>query len=150
MRILKEFFLRGRALLRGKCEPRVYVVSFPKSGRTWLRVLIGKAIFDRFRLSRKELILDTYKLTNLVGVHPTRLTHDDTATMQGTTSDRLESCKERYRGKRVLFVIREPRDVVVSCYFQASKRERIYDGTISEFLHDPKYGIKKVARFYKI
>ena len=34
----------------------VYVVSYPKSGRTWLRVMLGKAISDRYGLPQDQLL----------------------------------------------------------------------------------------------
>jgi hypothetical protein len=37
--------------------PRVSIVSFPKSGRTWLRVLIGKALCEYAELDDQKIWL---------------------------------------------------------------------------------------------
>jgi hypothetical protein len=131
-------------------EPDVYIVSFPKSGRTWLRVLLGKALVDQCQIQDDRLILETYKLSLIAGILPTKVTHDDAATMQAVRWQELESSKARYRSKKVLFLIRDPRDVAVSCFFQASQREQVYQGSLGEFLRDDRYGVRKIVTFCTI
>jgi hypothetical protein len=56
----------------------------------------------------------------------------------------------------VVFLAREPRDVLVSAYFEATKRSFLFDGhimftgSLSEFVRSPVFGIRKVAAFYDI
>lgn len=40
--------------------------------------------------------------------------------------------------------------MLVSCYFQATKRIGRYNGSISEFIRGDKYGVKKIVAFYNI
>jgi hypothetical protein len=40
--------------------------------------------------------------------------------------------------------------VVTSCYFQATRRRKLFKGTISEFVRDPHYGIRKVVTYFNI
>jgi hypothetical protein len=145
-----EYLLKARLFVTGKRDPDVYIVSFPKSGRTWLRVMIGKAILDSYHLRDRRLIPELNKLTNLVRLPPVKLTHDDTSTLQGNSFDQLQGSKDAYREKKVLYLVRDPRDVAVSCYFQATKRECIYSGSLYEFLRDKRYGLRKIARYSKI
>ena len=51
-------------------------------------------------------------------------------------------------GKR-LFLFRDPRDTVVSAYFQKSKRKKDNSdcGEISDFIRDPRFGIEKIILF---
>ena len=128
---------------------RVAIVSFPKSGRTWLRLLIGRALCARYGLPESQ-ILDTFALTRAAGILPTVFTHDGTSNTEGRHFDRLDRGKRAYRGKRVLLLCRDPRDTVISCYFEATRRKRVYDGTLSEFLRDPRYGIQKIVTFYQL
>jgi hypothetical protein len=125
------------------------IVSFPKSGRTWLRLLIGRALCERYGLPESE-ILDTFALTRAAGILPTVFSHDGTSNTEGRHLDRLGRDKRVFRGKRVLLLCRDPRDTVISCFFEATKRKRVYDGTLSEFLRDPHYGIQKIVRFYQL
>jgi Sulfotransferase domain len=57
----------------------------------------------------------------------------------------LETDKSRYRGTKVLYLIRDPRDVVVSCFFQATRRKKLFRGTLSEFIRSDNYGIRKIV-----
>lgn len=99
------------------------VVSFPKSGRTWLRVM-----------------LDDLKL-------PANYTHDGSGHSMVGHVEELQPASEAFAGKTVVFLYRDPRDTLVSGYFQASKRVNTYAGTISDFVRDPRHGIEKIVRF---
>ncbi len=129
--------------------PQVYIVSMPKSGRTWLRVLIGKALIETFDLNSEDL-LEPLKLTVAANVLPTEFIHDGTNIALGKHWNELEVDKSSYKDKKVIFLMREPKDLIVSSYFSAASRKKIYDGSISEFIRSDRYGIKKIITFYKI
>src|SRR5581483_4358093 len=96
-------------------------VSFPKSGRTWLRVMLD------------ELAVNL------------RYVHAGGAHQNALPVDRLPQ-PGMFLGKlKTVFLHRDPRDVVVSGYFQATKRIGVYNGTISDFLRDPAHGLLKVV-----
>ncbi|MEM7581795.1 MAG: sulfotransferase domain-containing protein [Acidobacteriota bacterium] len=103
--------------------PGVVVVSFPKSGRTWLRVM-----------------LDHLK------VHLT-YTHDDSGHLKRLRFDELDADKSDYCDQRVVLLIRDPRDVVVSGFFMATHRLGLYRGDLSAFLRDERHGLQKVLAF---
>jgi len=126
---------------------QVCIVSFPKSGRTWLRVMIGKALCDRYRLDEK-LILDELAVTEAAGVLPTLYTHDGSSNTEGHHWKELAADKSPYKEKKVIFLLRDPRDVAVSCFFQATKRKGLFEGTISDFVRDDHHGIRKIVTFY--
>ena len=141
--------LRGRRERRERAPAEVVIVSFPKSGRTWLRMLIGKALCNRYRLADEQM-LDTFALTRAAGLSPTVFSHDGGSNTEARHLDRLVRDKSEYGDKRVLFLARDPRDVVTSCYFQASQRRDLFKGTISEFVRDPHYGIRKILTYFSI
>lgn len=125
----------------------VYILSFPKSGRTWLRVLIGKTLAQLFSVDEKG-ILNTFQLTRSHPIPVIQFNHDGTDLQYARSYQNLASYKKRYREKKIILLVREPRDLVVSNYFQATKRENAFKGNISEFIRDPRYGIKKILKFY--
>ena len=139
-------------LLRLKVMKRhtdVYIISYPKSGRTWLRVLLGKALCLKFGMP-DEMMLDTYKLTAAVGLLRTHFVHDFSEILSGLPYHALPTHKREYAGKKVIFIVRDVKDVLVSSYFQATKRTHKFKGTLSDFIRSEKYGVKKVVTFYNI
>jgi len=127
----------------------VYIVSFPKSGRTWLRVLIGKYLTDYYNIL-DEYILDTYYLTTKTKNLKTEFTHDGSGIRRGYRYNQLFSNKNKYINKKIILLVRNTKDVLVSCYFQANKRIYKFEGDISEFIKDEHYGAIKLVSFYKI
>lgn len=134
---------------------QVYIISYPKSGRTWLRVLLGKTLCEHFDISEKYL-LNPYKLTiiaqiyRLAKVTRTEFTHDGSDLIPPRNFNELQLNKSRYSKNKIVFLIRDPKDVCVSSYFHLTKRSKIFKGSLSEFIRDEKYGIKKILKFHKI
>jgi hypothetical protein len=102
---------------------QLQIVSFPKSGRTWLRVMLddvgAKADF----------------------------THDGSDHQLRHSLTALQADKSRYKGASVLLLVRDPRDTAVSGYFQVTRRLKLSDASISDILRDERHGIKKICHF---
>lgn len=141
--------LRGPRERSERAPADLVIVSFPKSGRTWLRLLIGKALCDRYGLPEEQM-LDTFALTKAAGLPPAVFSHDGASNTEARHLNRLSRDKSEYAPKRVLLLVRDPRDVVTSCYFQATDRRDLFQGSLSEFLRDPHYGIRKILTWYGI
>ena len=104
----------------------VALISFPKSGRTWVRYML-----------------------NHVGVQ-IEYSHAGSDNRLGLPFEEIAGRVGEWTDRRIIFLTRDPRDTVVSCYFQATKRiaeEARFHGSISEFIREPRYGIEKIARF---
>ena len=105
------------------------------------------------------LTVDINKLSNKNKQLPNIIwTHDDSHILG--ESGKLNDIEKifiyggcfRYQKNRVILLIRDPRDVVVSHYYQVTKRVGIplkFD-SISEFVRHRQYGIRRVIRFYQI
>jgi hypothetical protein len=128
-------------------EPEVCVVSYPKCGRTWLRVLVGKALCEQFGLDERQLF-KTLELSRAAKILPTKFVHDGTGGVAGVKWYEQEMDKSRFAGKKVALLVRDPRDVVVSSYFQAAKRMHAYAGSIHEFTRDECFGIRTIVAMY--
>ena len=149
MNAWERYVKRPRHQRRRIASADIVIVSFPKSGRTWLRLLIGKALCDRYDLPKSEM-LDTRELTRAAGLPVTIFSHEGSGILAARHYKRLGRDKRAYRDKKVILLVREPRDVVVSCFFQASRRLDSYAGDLSSFLREPRYGIRKVLTWYNI
>ena len=55
---------------------RSCVVSFPKAGRTWLRMMIGKALAEQFGLNEGDALDHIERLAKRAGAPPFDFTHD--------------------------------------------------------------------------
>ncbi len=97
-------------------------ISFPKSGRTWLRVMLDALGADL------------------------RWLHAAAGHRMGLTADQLDTAWET-QFDRIVFLHRNPIDTAVSGYHQATKRIGAYEGSIGDFIRDPRYGVEKVARY---
>ncbi|ESX82525.1 hypothetical protein X759_06685 [Mesorhizobium sp. LSHC420B00] len=104
-------------------RPPLLVVSFPKSGRTWLRVMLDD-----------------------LGVNAA-YTHDGSDHKELRDIAQISTDKSRYKRQRILFLTRDPRDTVVSGYFQVCKRHQLGAGPIGECVRSPKHGVEKIALF---
>jgi hypothetical protein len=134
-------------LARREPEADVYVVSYPKCGRTWLRVLVGKTLCEQFGLD-EDRIFKTLELTRAAKILPTKFVHDGTGGVAGIKWYEQERDKSRFKDKKVALLVRDPRDVVVSSYFQATKRMHAYAGSLREFVRDECFGIRTVVAMY--
>lgn len=130
------------------------IISFPKCGRTWLRIMLNKIIIDEYKIKKGDL-LETFTLTKKIKEIPNiNFTHDDEPHLK--SFEEISTNKSKYANKKIIFLVRDPRDVIVSYYFQYTKRNDRkqandnFDGTISEFLHHTTGRIDNILHFYNI
>lgn len=107
-------------------------ISFPKSGRSWLRFALHRlGVADRIAFHH-----DGFEYNN--GIKPPL--DFDFAARRARYGD----------GRPIVYLSREPRDVMVSLYHQVTGRFADffeYAGSISEFIRDPYFGAANLAAF---
>jgi tetratricopeptide (TPR) repeat protein len=130
-----------------------YILSYPKCGRTWLRMLMGHY------LGSQTPGADYFNLKALTAADPNLPTldvsHDDYPHWKPLS--KLYRNKSSYRDKCVLFLVRDPRDVVVSYYFEYTRRgsktyanDDGFDGSLSDFVFHPLGGLPTIVAFYNV
>lgn len=129
-------------------DPDVYIVSYPKCGSTWIRVMLHKYLDlmgardgvgkDRFviKLTNGEVLKIDHDLGSWIPAPP--------------RPDRMRIDERKYRNKKVCFLTRHPGDVLVSSWYHLKFREKIFTGTLSEFIRDDLVGIRKVVAFMNL
>lgn len=151
-----------------------FLISFPKSGRTWLRLMLGQIFVHQFSLDHPEIQKKMLKLEPLAELNPAvprvRVTHDDEPHWK--KPHELETTKIQFKQSKIIFLSRDPRDVVVSAYFEQEKRaamwmeeakraqdrgegidlERLkpFQGDLSTFLYHDVGSFDTVLRYYNI
>ncbi len=97
----------------------VFIVSYPRSGNTWTRFLIANLIYQEEPITFANIeqkIPDVYKNTR--------------RQLLRTPRPRVLKSHEYFdpRYKKVIYIVRDPRDVAVSYYHFARKYKKIEDG----------------------
>lgn len=147
------------------------LISFPGCGRTWLRVMIKKALQLHFGLNSKDifdLLFREIAGENLnwtdESLPRTFVSHDGNSHWRSPAE--LIKSKEIYKNKKVILLVRDLRDVLVSSYFERSRRVALYDmkdfppwlvkrvkpyqGTLHQYIHERIGGFETLLRFYNI
>jgi hypothetical protein len=133
----------------------VFLVSFPKAGRTWLRSILGYAIAKEYGLPESD-VLDLWLLSKQVPAAPRiRVTHACDPHKKTPSAITLEGRK--YIGKRVLFLARDPRDLLVSLYHHESNRRPALGmaggpsaSAVSELIDRHEGGLASLVYFYNL
>jgi hypothetical protein len=115
-----ERWLRGREDWRKLRLADAVVVSFGKSGRTWLRVLLSRIYQLQHGLGQRAVIGFDNLHYQTGAVPKIMFTHDNY--VKDYTGHR--DTKEDFYDKKVILLARDPRDVAVSQYFQWKYRMR--------------------------
>lgn len=125
-----------------------FLISFPKCGRTWLRLMIAQAIQLHHGV-RADDPLEIHRLADAAPGAPRILVwHEDNPHTKAAVA--IESDKRRYRDKRIIFLVRDPRDVLVSLYFHMSRRAGHDLGTLSDYLRRDVGSTASLIRYYNI
>jgi sulfotransferase family protein len=148
-----ERYIRGRADWRRLRNAHYVVVSFGKSGRTWLRVMLSRYYQLRYSLPPNSMLIhDNLHLLNQQ-VPIFSFTHDNY--LSDYTGNHRS--KADYYDRSVILMVRDPRDTAVSQYFQWKHRMKVrkkvinsyprQDVAMLDFLLDEAVGLPKIIRF---
>ena len=127
--ISDHFYISShRKLFEQTCS--ALILSFPKSGRTWLRYFLGKYYSLLYSVPVNIFLHEE--------IHPKAprilFSHD-------------RSLLHLLKGRKLVILLRDPRDTIVSYYYQCTKRQPIFKGNISSFIKDPVLGILPTIHF---
>lgn len=148
----------------GKDLRETYIISFPKCGRTWLRLMLGFALNEYFSINLpldSDALLYLEKLAQLNPRMPEiKLEHDDDAFFK--KPEELDQSKLSYSKAKIIFLVRDPRDVVVSAYFHKLKRRNFlpedatripysfYEGELSSFIRERNGSLATLIEYYNV
>ena len=106
-----------------------FLISFMKSGRTWLRYILGSYV------TKEDNTISILDVTDGVFIPflKTRIKayHDDSPHLKNCLD--LSATKEEYYDKSVVYLVRHPLDVLVSLFYHFRFRSKQYEGDINKF-----------------
>jgi hypothetical protein len=132
----------------------VIVISPVKSGRTWLRVMLNKYFSLHYGVA--------FSLQNLHEQNPDipSIQYDHWLSLHFRSASWLERLLGRHiipdailRRKKVILLLRDPRDAIVSSFYQVSKRrhgKRKVSMTLSDYIRSPRLGIGKLVQILNL
>jgi hypothetical protein len=157
-RIRFERWLRGREETRRLERADVAIVSFGKSGRTWLRVMISRYYQLVYGIPERALLgFDNYHRRNS-RIPKIFFTHDNY--IKDYTGE--HNSKAPFYEKKVVLLVRNPKDIAVSQYFQwqhrmrpAKKKLNQYpphgaDVSAYDFVMDPNCGLPDIIAYLNL
>lgn len=127
------------------------LASYPKSGRTWLRFALS-CYFDRVAgLGVSPDLATTFRILPNLDRDPLRglpgfAYRDDPAVPLIAVTHRPYE-PELLQDRPIIFLVRDPRDVMVSAYFHATRHKGRFDGTIKAFIADVDQGLPPFLRY---
>lgn len=157
-RIQLERYLRGKEEARRLRRCDAVIVSYGKSGRTWLRVMLSRYYCRKHDLGDYILLGFDNLYWRCPEIPKIFFTHDNyLKDYTGHTAD-----KRDYYDRRVVLLVRDPRDVAVSQYFQWRYRMRPQkkklnrypphgaEVPIFDFVMNPDCGLPKIIDFMNL
>jgi hypothetical protein len=151
-------WLRGRDEYRNLHKADWLLISWGKSGRTWLRVMLSRFYQVRFGLGEEHTLLGFDNLHKKNPAIPkVFFTHGNY--LRDYTGNGYDT-KVDFHGKKIVFLARDPRDVAVSQYFQWQYRMRPHkkwindypehdtEVSIYEFMMNPEVGLPRVISYF--
>src|SRR5262249_12954180 len=137
---------------------RVNFLSYPKTGSTWARLLLG-SYFQMSTGASFEFLLEGYEeengILNKFGIPAFYSTHApltwETQTEEDLTYDNVV---KPYFDDFLILMVRYPLDAILSSYMQ-QHHERVHEqlkkfNSFLDFVEDPVFGVEKAVKFYNI
>ncbi len=151
-----ERWLRGREEFKKLQRCDWVLMSWGKSGRTWLRVMLSRAYTLKGGIDAREL-LDFDNLKQRDAQLPAVFFSHNNYLRDYTGN---QTSKAHFSGKRIVLLVRDPRDVAVSQFFQWRYRMRPNKKYINDypphqadidtwdFVTDRQVGVPRIVEYF--
>ncbi|MBB3937553.1 sulfotransferase domain-containing protein [Aureimonas phyllosphaerae] len=129
-----------------------FLVSYPKSGRTWFRFILSHYFASLARegeaVDLREMfgVVPNYDLDPVRGIPAFRYGHRRSDVPLILVTHHLYR-RSLFLNRPIIFMVRDPRDVLVSAYFHATRHKHRFVGGIDEFIVDEAQGAPALVRY---
>lgn len=128
-----------------------FLISYPKSGRTWLRYLLSCYFAHAGKVDFEPDLRSTFRVLPNFDQDEERGLPAFVGKREGLP---LIAVSHRpfdprfFGGRPLIFKVRDPRDVCVSAYFHETRHKQRFDGDISAFIEDEQRGIPAIIAYH--
>jgi alcohol sulfotransferase len=128
-----------------------FLVSYPKSGRTWFRHILSDyfsrtANDGKVDLFRMFEVLPNFDLDPQRGIPAFRYAAER-ARVPLILVSHLAYRRTLFFRRPVVFMVRDPRDVIVSAYFHATRHKHRFEGDMDAFIRDDQQGLPALIAY---
>lgn len=132
-----------------------FLVSYPKSGRTWLRYLLSCYFAESACLGFEPDLTSTFRVLPNFDHDPVRgitafVGRQTEVDLPLVLVSHLPYRRQLFLDRPALFLVRDPRDVIVSAYFHATRHKKSFSGEIDAFLDEPRYGLGALIAYLNV
>lgn len=126
------------------------LISFPKSGRTFVRAMLARLFQQQFGIDERKLLDFPMLRRAAIGVPRLLITHAGDAMRE---AEEIGVDPADYREKKIVLLARHPGDVAVSRYHHLKHRsrdrarQRLADQPLETFVWDAKGGISAIVKY---
>lgn len=127
------------------------LASFPKSGRTWLRFALSCYLDHAAHLELRPDLATTFRILPNLDRDPLRglpgFAYLDFPSVPLIAVTHRPFERELFQDRPIIFLTRDPRDVMVSAYFHATRHKNRFRGSIHDFILDRYQGMPALLRY---
>ena len=124
------------------------ILSYPKSGRTWVETMLSHLYVRRFGLAKTRVLDFQEDRTHFPELPFFFFTHDYAHVTSGRWLIPMRRRRLHFRATPTVMIVRDPIDTAVSMYFQLTRREGHLDGIdLFDFVKLGKGGLVTIVEF---
>jgi len=135
-------------------DERTYMNSFPRCGRHWVMIILVKYFRELYNIpDDKKNIMELWKFKlDCPDIPFLAVDHDDLPCYK--ESHQLAHSRKKSKNLNIIFLIRDPRDVMVSNYFWTFKsklpKENLIDKLRDWVINNKMGGLETLIEYYNI
>jgi hypothetical protein len=149
MRAVRRIEREVRIIKATACAD-AFIASYPKAGRTWLRFILAGYLNDVFQLGLEMNFRNLFRIVPNDGWDAERglraYAFHDRSDVPLLVASHRPYRRLIFKRKSVIFMARDPRDLMVSAYYHRTRHVRRYEGEIGAFVRDPRQGLADYVR----
>ena len=146
-RMTKPIYLASTAM-----KADAFLVSYPKSGRTWFRFVLSNYFVHAFNLGTDVDLHSMFRILPNFDADPVRgipafASQKFPRQLPLIPVSHLDFRRRLFLNRPAIIMVRDPRDVIVSSYFHATRQKHSFQGGMDQFIADRQRGLPALVHY---